>query len=390
MSGSAAQRDKTAIVGLGATPYYRRGASEPRTMIELVGTAILAALDDAGLQTSDVDGFAYYSGGFDTGLLMETLGIPDIHFSAGITGSGGGSAGAVGLAAMAVATGAADVVVCVGGLQQIEQRFGSITAGYAATPETAFFSSAGLIGPGYLFALLAQRHMHDYGTTRDQFAAVAINARANALATPHAVMRKPLSLADYHAAPMIAEPHCLFDFCLENDGAIAVIVTSAERARDLRHTPIFIMAGAHGGSRDWGRSLYWMNMPDESFASSGHAAVAARLYATAGIGPDAIDIAQFYDHFTSQVIMQIEDYSFCGKGEGGPFVASGAIAPGGRLPINTDGGQLSGGYIWGMTHIREAVEQLRGTAANQIAGAEIALVTGGPSTLPVSGLILRR
>ncbi|MDE8654521.1 thiolase C-terminal domain-containing protein [Novosphingobium album (ex Liu et al. 2023)] len=390
MSGFHPLRDRTAIVGIGATPYYRRGQSAPRTMIELVGAAIIAAIDDAGLRIADIDGFAFYSGGFDTGLLMETLGIPEVTFTASITGAGGGSAGAVGLAASAIVSGAARTVICVGGLQQIGQRFGAITASYAATPETAFFASAGLIGPGHLFALLASRHMHLYGTTREHLAAVALNARANALATPHATMHRPLTREDYFAAPMIAEPHCLFDFCLENDGAIAAVVTSAERARDLRHRPIHVMAGTHGGAREWGRSLYWMNMPDETFASSGNAAIARRLYAMAGIGPEDIDIAQFYDHFTSQVIMQIEDYGFCAKGEGGPFAASGAIAVDGTLPINTDGGQLSGGYIWGMTHIREAVEQLRGTAANQVAGAEVALVTGGPSTLPVSGLILRR
>jgi acetyl-CoA acetyltransferase len=189
---------------------------------------------------------------------------------------------------------------------------------------------------------------------------------------------------------MIAEPHCLFDFCLENDGAIAAVITSTDRARDLRHRAVRVLASVHGGARDWGRSLYWMNMPDETFASSGHAAIARRLYQEAGVGPADMDFAQFYDHFTSQVIMQIEDYGFCDKGEGGPFVASGAIGRQGSLPINTDGGQLSGGYIWGMTHIREAVEQLRGTAANQVTGAEIGLVTGGPSTLPVSGLILAR
>jgi acetyl-CoA acetyltransferase len=133
-----------------------------------------------------------------------------------------------------------------------------------------------------------------------------------------------------------------------------------------------------------------MNMPDESFASSGHRAVAKRLYEMAGLGPEAIDVAQIYDHFTSQVIMQLEDYGFCGKGEGGPFVASGAIAwDGGTIPVNTDGGQLSCGYVWGMTHIKEAVEQMRGVAVNQVKDAQVALVTGGPSVIPVSALLLR-
>ncbi len=386
---AAVIRDKTAIVGLGATPYYKRGTSTPQTLEELVGKSILAAVHDAGLKMQDVDGFAYFAGGFDTALLAETLGIPEIRFSATLTGTGGGSAGAVGLASAAIVSGQAEVVVCVGANQQGAQRFGSITSAYPATPENAFFSAAGLVGPGHMFALLARRHMHLYGTTREDFAEVAMSTRANAVTNPNATLRQPMSREDYFKAPMLADPHCLYDFCLENDGAVAVIVTSAQRARDLRQTPVRILAGCHGGSRDWGRSIYWMNMPDESFASSGHAAVAKRLFAAAGVDPKDIDVAQIYDHFTSQVIMQLEDYGFCEKGEGGPFVQSGAIRlQGGRLPVNTDGGQLSCGYVWGMTHVREAVEQLRGTAVNQVEGAQLALVTGGPSIIPVSGLIL--
>jgi acetyl-CoA acetyltransferase len=380
-----------AIAGLGYTPYYRRGQSQPRTLEELVGQAVLAACDDAGLAARSIDGFAYFAGGFDTGLLCETLGIEEIRFSAGLTGTGGGSAGSIGLAAMAVASGQAHTVVCVGANQQATQRFGSITASYAPSPENAFFAAAGLVGPGHLFALLARRHMHLYGTTREDFAAVAMTLREHALGHPDATMRKALTLSDYMAAPLLADPHCLYDFCLENDGAVAVIVTSLERARDLRQRPVRVLSSCHGGSGDWGRSIYWMNMPDEVFASSGHASVARRLYAQAGLGPQDIDTAQIYDHFTSQVLMQLEDYGFCARGESGGFVRSGAIAHGGgRLPVNTDGGQLSGGYVWGMTHVREAVEQMRGTAANQVPGARTVLVTGGPSVLPVSALILGR
>jgi acetyl-CoA acetyltransferase len=390
MTSDRTIRDRTAIVGLGSTPYYRRGRSVPQTLDELVGKAILAALDDAGLTPADVDGFAYFAGGFDTPMLMETLGIPEVRFSATLTGTGGGSAGCIGLAAAAIVAGQADVVVCVGANQQGAQRFGAITASYPATPENAFFGTAGLVGPGHMFALLARRHMALYGTTRDHLAEVALAIRANAVTNPDAVMRTPLSRDDYFAAPMIADPHCLFDFCLETDGAVAVIVTTAERARDLRCKPVSVLGCAQGGARNWGRSIYWMNMPDEEFASSGHGIVATRLYAQTGIGPENVDVAQIYDHFTSQVIMQLEDYGFCRKGEGGPFVASGAIRrEGGTIPVNTDGGQLSCGYVWGMTHVREAVEQLRGTAVNQVPGAEIALVTGGPSIVPVSGLLLR-
>ena len=388
MSGTL--RGKTAVVGVGATPYYKRGQSAPQTLEELVGKAILAAIADSGLEVRDIDGFAYFAGGFDTGYLMETLGIPEVRFSAGLTGTGGGSAGCVGLAAAAIVAGLAEVVVCVGANQQGRQRFGTITSTYEASPETAFFSAAGLVGPGHMFALLARRHMEQYGTTREHFAEVALSLRRNAQSNPAALIRKPLTLEDYFNAPMLADPHCLYDFCLESDGAVAVIVTRAERARDLRQKPAYVLASAQGGEADWGRSIYWMNMPDESFASSGHRPVARRLYEMAGIGPGDVDVAQIYDHFTSQVLMQLEDYGFCAKGDGGPFVASGAISyPDGALPLNTDGGQLSCGYVWGMTHVREAVEQIRGTAVNQVAGANIALVTGGPSVIPVSGLLLQ-
>lgn len=384
-------RDRTAIVGIGATPYYKRGQSSPQTMIELVGHAVLAAVDDAGLKITDVDGFAYFGGGFDTPAIMETLGIPEVRYSAGLTGTGGGSAGTVGLAASAIVSGMAKTVVCVGGLQQAVQRYGTFTLGYTPDAENSFFLSAGLVGPGHMFALLARRHMHLYGTRREHFAEVAMSTRRNAMTHPDATMKKPMSIDDYFNAPMIADPHCLFDFCIESDGAVAAVVTGAERARDLRQPPAYVMASAHGGERAWGRALYWMNMPDEVYATSGHASVARRLYDMAGVGPQDIDVAQLYDHFSSQVIMQLEDYGFCPRGEGGPFVASGAIRyEGGVIPVNTDGGQLSGGYVWGMSHVREAVEQIRGTAANQVQGAELALVTGGPSSLPVSALILRK
>lgn len=384
-------REPAAIVGIGSTRYYRRGESRPRTLDELLGEAILAALDDAGLGVGAVDGFAYFAGGFDTPSLMEMLGIPEVTFSASVTGTGGGSAACIGLAAAAIAAGEAQTVVCVGGVQQAERRFGSITSGYEPTPKTAFYETAGLVGPGHMFALLARRHMHLYGTTREHFADIVLTCRENAQDNPEAQMRgRALTREAYFAAPMLADPHCLLDFCLESDGAVAAIVTSASRAADLRRTPVRVLASAQGGTRNWGRSIYWLNMPDDDFASSGHASVAKHLYGRAGLGPADVDVAHLYDHFSSQVLMQLEDYGFCDKGGGGDFVASGAIRRGGSLPVNPDGGQLSCGFVWGMTHVREAVMQLRGTALNQVPDAQVALVTGGPSSIPVSGLLLGR
>jgi len=383
-------KDKTAIIGVGATPYYKRGQSSPQTREELVCNAIISATRDAEINVEEVDGFAYFAGGFDTGYLMETLGINEVSFSASVTGSGGGSAGSIGLASAAIVAGMAKTVVCVGAVQQSKVRYGSMPTSYPPSPENSFYQSTGLVGPGHMFAMLARRHMEVYGTRREHFAEVAISNRINASNHPDALIKEPLSLETYFAAPMIADPHCLFDFCLETDGAIAFILTSTERAKHSPHKPVLVSSCVHGGTKDWGRSIYWMNMPDETFTSSGHRFIAKRIFDLAGIGPNQIDTAQFFDHFSSQVIMQLEDYGFCEKGEGGPFVADGNIRfDGGNLPINTDGGQLSGGYIWGMTHIREAVAQLRGTAVNQVENAEHVLVTGGPSDTPVSGMILR-
>ena len=386
-----------AIVGVGATPYYKRGESWPRTITELAGAAILDACQDAGLSVKDIDGFAYYSGAqagygnvLDTALFMETLGIPEVTFSAALTSGGGGSAGSIGLARAAIVAGDANVVVTVMALQQAPTgRLGQAYGLMASDPVNSFLQPSGLYGPGHLMSILARRHMHDYGTRREAFAEIALSQRENASTRPKAMKRDPITLEDYFNARMIAEPLCLLDFCLETDGAVAVITTSTERARDLKQPPVPVIAAAHGGHKDWGRAFSWMGMPRETFASSGHAAIADRLYQRAGVTAADIDVALIYDHFSPMVPMQLEDYGFCAKGEGGAFVESGAIRyKGGSIPVNTHGGQLSEAYIVGMTHVKEGVEQMRGSAINQVQDAELALVTGGPAHLPVSGLIL--
>ena len=385
-----------AIVGVGATPYYFRGESHPQTTLELAGKAILAACDDAGLDVTQIDGFAYYSeasAGYtakmDTATFMETLGIPEVTFTAALTSGGGGSAGAIGLARAALLAGDATYVVTVMALQQLKQRLGTVFGAMAPDPQNSFLQPSGLVGPGHLMSVLARRHMHLYGTRREAFAEVAISTRENARNRPQARKRTPLTLDEYFDAPLIAEPLCKLDFCLETDGAVAVITTTMDRAHDLRQAPVEVVAAAHGGRREWGRAFAGFSMPDPDFASSGHAPVAARLYEKAGVGPDDVDVALIYDHFTPMVVMQLEDYGFCERGEGGAFVESGAIRyEGGSIPVNTHGGQLSEAYIIGMTHVVEGVEQIRGNTINQVAGAELALVTGGPATLPVSGLLL--
>jgi acetyl-CoA acetyltransferase len=383
-------KHEAAIVGVGATPYYFRGESAPQTRYELIAKAILAATEDAGLTTQDVDGFAFYAGGFEPGILTELLDIPTINFASTVSAQGGGSAGVLDLAAMAIETGRVKAVVCVGACQQSTIRYGVAFDSMAATPDGIWARAAGLAGPGQAFALVARRHMHVYGTRREAFGEVVISSRLNAATRTTAIRRRPLTLDEYMAAPMLADPLCRLDYCLETDGAVAFIVTSSERARDLRQRPVYIAASAHGGSSDWGRAFFWLNMPEGVFTSAGAGSIAPRLYAQADIKPQDIDVALLYDHFSPLVIMQLEDYGFCERGEGGAFVESGATRfAGGSVPVNPHGGHLSEAYIIGMTHIREAVEQLRGVAVNQVADARYALVTGGPAPIPMSGAILR-
>jgi acetyl-CoA acetyltransferase len=398
-------KDKTAIVGIGATPYYRRGESLPQSELELACKAILGALDDAGLTVNDLDGFTICSSSCDPAQVASVLGVPEVRFAASLTSGGGGSAGSLGLAASAIVSGQAEVCVTLMTLQQANRRLGGSAVdgggpglggggspyGGGGVPNyAAFISGAGLLAPGHSFALLTKRHMELYGTKREHLAEVCISQRENAIRRPTALRTDPLTLDDYFDARMISDPLCLYDYTMESDGAVAAVVTSAERAKDLRQKPVYIGGSAHGGAGRWGSAIFtYFQMPDEYFASSGNRPIAKRMFEMAGMGPEDVDVALFYDHFSPMVIMQLEDYGFCPIGEGGPFVADGNIRwKGGSIPVNTHGGHLSEAYIIGMTHVREAVEQLRGVAVNQVADAEVAIVSGGPSGLPISGTLL--
>jgi acetyl-CoA acetyltransferase len=381
-------KPQCAIAGVGSTAYYFRGSSAPQTLYELACKAILAALEDAGLAVEDVDGLAFFAGGLDPGLITESLNIPELTFAGTVAGYGGGSAGVIDLAAAAVESGRAKHVVCVGACQQGLNRYGAALSRFPISPERVWERAAGITGPGQVLALIVRRHMHLYGTRREAFGEVVIASRLAAANRAGAIRRRPLTLDEYLASSMLADPLCRLDFCLETDGALAFVVTSAARARDLRQRPVYIAASAHGGSRDWGRSFFSLNMPEPVFATAGGETIARRLYSTAAITAADIDVALLYDHFSPLVVMQLEDYGFCKRGEGGPFVESGAIRLGGTIPVNPHGGHLSEAYVIGMTHIREAVEQLRSTAVNQVPDAHFALVTGGPAPNPMSGLIL--
>ncbi len=402
-------KDKAAIVGVGATPYYKRGQSYPESEFSMACTAILAALDDAGLTIKDLDGFSIYSSSCDPAAVAAELGVPEVRWATTLTSGGGGCAGALGVAAAAIDAGMASTVVTLMTLQQLNKRLGGSAIGgmlaYATAtegsspyggsgipPSAAFTANNGLLSPGHSFSVLAMRHMHLYGTQREHFAEICISQRENAIKRPTSLRTEPLTLDDYFSARMISDPLCLFDYTMESDGAVAVITVAAERAKDLRQPPAYIMASAHGGSGRWGPAIFrYFQIPEEEFPSSGHRPVAKRLFEMAGVGPGDVDVALLYDHFSPMVLMQLEDYGFCPIGEGGRFIEDGNIRYGtGTIPVNTHGGNLSEAYIIGMTHVREAVEQIRGSAINQVEGAEIALVTGGPASLPVSGTLLRK
>ncbi len=399
-------QDKCAIVGIGATDYYVRGKSWPRTINDMAGEAILKACEDAGISANQIDGIAYYSTAgagyldkFDTASLMETLGIPYVGFSATLTSGGGGCPGAIGLATAGLMNQDCTYTVTLMALQQLPQhRLGVVFGSSAPNPENSFLQPSGLVGPGHLMSVLARRHMHLYGTQPEAFKEIVQATRENALDRPKAVRRKPLSDEEYWNSPMLADPLRRLDFCLDTDGAVAVITTTMDRARDCRHKPAVVHGVAHGGTREWGRAFAWMGMPDPDFASSGHKFVADRIWSQTGLTAKDMDVALIYDHFSSMVLMQLEDYGFCEKGEGSDYVLSGKIrydkatrgGVNGGVPVNTHGGNLNEAYIIGMTHIVEGVEQVRGTTVNQVEDCEFALVTGGPASLPVSGLVLRR
>jgi acetyl-CoA acetyltransferase len=244
-----------------------------------------------------------------------------------------------------------------------------------------------------MLALLVRRHMHLYPLREEHLAEIALNARANANRNPRAIMHKrPLTRDDYFNARMIATPFRLYDCCLESDGACAAVVTSRERARDLDAKPVDILAAAHGSGPGWGSGpLGSQNMPLEDYDSTNNRRIAKELFAAAGLTPADIDVAEIYDHFSGMVLLALEDFGFCGRGESGDFVMNEGIRwDTGRLPLNTSGGHLSEAYVHGMNHLLEGVRQLRGESTAQVVDAKTCLVTAGLGVAPTGGVILGR
>jgi acetyl-CoA acetyltransferase len=390
--GEDSIRDRSAIVGIGQTEYSRSsGRSEASLCLE----AIRRALDDAGLDAKDVDGLVRF-GASQTNCseawIAHNLGVESLAYWCSIDPGGGASAALLAHASMAVSTGQADVVVCYRALNGSSGRRPgtSDTMGLFAGQDPqaeSFLHPNGLTAPVQFFALIAQRHMFQFGTTHEQLAQISVTFREAANRNPRAQMHKvPLSLDECATADLISDPLRKFDCCLQTDGAAAFIVTTPERARDLAQKPVFVKsAGQALGPEQHGALFSAILREDVTEWPSRR--LATDVYARSGLGPSDIDVAQLYDCFTITALIQLEDYGFCGRGEGGPFVESGALSLGGVLPCNTAGGNLSEGYLHGVNHVLEATRQLRGTSTSQVESAEVALVTGGTPT-PTSAAIL--
>lgn len=393
-----ALRDRTAIIGVGETEYTKRGGAS-RSEMALACEAIQRAVQDAGLSLDDVDGLCAYNGDRCTIVeVAEALNLR-LRFANLYPGGGNAATGVVQNAAMAVATGTARVVVCYRSICQGQHlRYGQARSGYGAhsgatqayaSSSQAFTAPFGLMTPAQIYALEARRHMHLYGTTSVQMGLVAVCCYANAQLNPRAVMHgHPLTLEQHQASRMISDPYRLFDCCQESDGACAVVVTSREQARDAPGPAALIAGAAQGMCR--GDGIWRTNRSEELWTSAGMADVAHEVYAAAGVSPDEIDVVQIYENFTGQVIMALEDFGFCKRGEGGSYVESGAINwPHGRSPMNTSGGNLAEAYMHGLSLVIEGVRQIRGQSTAQVRDAEHCLVVSGPGAPPSSALILR-
>lgn len=379
---------KTAIAGYGATEFSKNSG---RSELRLATEATLTALADAGIDPTEVDGISTYT--MDNNGEQEVfraIGGRDLKFFSRIAQGGGATCAPLQQAAMAITTGIANVVVVYRAMnERSEYRFGQPMHALPPTSDNVVFAYHGLSGlmtPASMIAMMMRRYMHETGATQEDFANYAVLARKYAATNPNAFFYgKPITKDDYLASRMIADPLHLLDCCQESDGAVALVIVSAERAKDLRQKPVYIRAAAQGspqgalGLSGFYRENIW---PYEECA-----AAARQLYAQSGLTPGDLDAAILYDHFGPTVFPGLEAYGFCAKGEAKDFVKSGNLEIGGQLPINMHGGQLGEAYIHGMNGIAEAVRQLRGQAVNQVPGARTMLVTAG-SGVPTSAAIL--
>ena len=380
-------KDATAVVGIGTTEFAKElDRSERRLALEAIG----AALDDAGVAPGEVDGLSCYSMEATEEVdIARNLGLGDLTYFGKVPYGGGAGCGVVGQAAMAVAAGQCSVAVAWRSRKR-GARSSRPWAGVARRvdgDQQRWTRPYGLLRPVDEIALLTRRYQHEYGATRDHLANVALAARRHANRNPAATMgHKRMTREDYMAARWISEPLCLFDNCLETDGACAVVITTAERARDLPQPPALVHA--------WAQSLPQQHQTmtnlfcDDPLRGPAWAC-AAKLWELADVGPEDVDVAQLYDAFSPLVLLSLEGYGFCGRGEAGPFTDDGGIELGGRLPVNTSGGGMSEAYLHGFNLIVEGVRQVRGTSTNQVPDAEFSLVTSGEG-VPTGAVLFRR
>ncbi len=358
-------RDRAAIVGIGQTEFSKASG---RSELQLACESVTTALGDAGLRPADVDGLVTFS--MDSSEEIEvarTVGIPALTFFSRAPYGGGAACAVVMQAAMAVATGVADVVVCYRAMNERSgMRFGGpgLAAG-TLPPWLDMYGPYGLLTPASWVALHARRYMHEYGATNEHFGRISVVDRRHAATNPGAwFYQRPITLEDHQRSRWIVEPVLrLLDCCQESDGAVALVVTSPERARDLRQPPATIVAAAQGAAHDG--ELMTSYYRDNITGLPEMSVVAERLWSTSGLRPRDIQTAFLYDHFTPFVLVQLEELGFCGRGEAKDFATVENLSVGGRLPINTSGGLLGEAYIHGMNGMTEAVRQIRGTSCKQ-------------------------
>lgn len=372
------------MVGVGESAYYRHGKA-PEPEFKLLLRAILAACEDAGISPKSVDGFCSYAGDrndpirLSTALGVDELRLSNMHWGAG----GGGSCGGIGVASAFLATGMAECVVVYRALAQGQfGRFGRARGGGGGTRAVsgwgvggAAFAPFGVFAPGQIYAPKMTRLVEERGVDPATFEAVSLACYHHAQNNPRAQMSgRPLDPAAYEGARRITEPMRLYDYCQESDGAAAMVLVAAERAKDLRADPVYVLGVAQGAAFRQGAGY---NDPD--YATAGFTTVARRLYEVAGLGPADVDVAQIYENFTPGVVMSLIEHGFCGYEDAAGFLTyENLIAPSGRLPLNTSGGNLAEAYIHGMGLNVEAVRQLRGESCNPVPGAKTCLVAGGP------------
>jgi acetyl-CoA acetyltransferase len=366
------------IAGLGMTEL---GKVYGPTPAQFAASAVRLAAADAGLALTEIDGLLT-SSGMSGGIsvdLQRDLGLTDLRLLSHVQAYGSTAGAMVQFASLAVQSGMASVVACVFADSPLKPDRGAGAAyGTRRAPSGwwGLLGASGVIGANPMYALAARRHMERYGTTSEQFGHIAVAQRAWAALNPAAQLREPMTLADHQASRWIVEPFHLLDCCLVSNGGVAVIVTSAERAAALARPPVHVLgwAQAHPGHAQ-------RRHPDFGLVSGAASAGPAAL-AMAGVRLADVDVAELYDCYTFTVLLTLEDYGFCAKGDGGPFVASGVLGPDGKLRLNTGGGQLSGYYMWGMTPLSEAIIQARGQGgARQADQHDIVLVSGNGGVL---------